>query len=41
MLKTRVQSMIRRLQREDVNMHGFLLTVRGRQKAAAYYRPFR
>ena len=41
MLKTRVQSMIRRLQREDVNMHGFLLTVRGRQKATAYYRPFR
>lgn len=41
MLKTRVQSMIRRLQREDVNMHGFLLTVRGRQKAAACYSPFR
>jgi len=41
MLKDRVQSMIRRLEREDVNMHGFLLTVRGEQKAGAYYRPFR
>ena len=40
-LKDRVESMIRRLDREDVNMHGFLLTVRGKFKAGAYYRPFR
>ena len=33
--------MVQRLHREDVNMHGFLLTVRGEFKAGAYYRPFR
>ena len=41
MLRHRVQSMIQRLQQEDVNLHGFLLTVRGTIKAGAYYRPFR
>jgi len=41
MLRERAQSMIRRLQREDVNMHGFLLTVGGELKAGAYYLPFR
>ena len=40
-LRDRVQQMILRLEREDVNMHGFLLSVRGEQKAGAYYRPFR
>ena len=40
-LKDRVQSMILRLEREDVNMHGFLLSVCGEFKAGAYYRPFR
>ena len=40
-LKDRVQAMISRLEREDVNMHGFLLSVRGDLKAGAYYRPFR
>ena len=40
-LKDRVQSMVSRLEREDVNMHGFLLNVRGEFKAGAYYRPFR
>ncbi|MBR6184916.1 MAG: serine hydrolase [Clostridia bacterium] len=30
-----------RLQKEDVNMHGFLLTCRGRDLAKAYYAPFR
>ena len=40
MLRDRVLSMIRRLERGDVNMHGFLLTVRGRLKAGAYYSPF-
>ena len=33
MLRDRVLSMIQRLERGDVNMHGFLLTVRGRFKA--------
>ena len=41
MLRERVLSMIRRLERGDVNMHGFLLSVGGRLKAGAYYRPFR
>ncbi len=40
-LRERVAAMTRRLDREDVNMHGFLLTVRGQFKAGAYYRPFR
>ena len=30
-----------RLQKEDVNMHGFLLSCRGRDLAKAYYAPFR
>lgn len=30
-----------RLQREDVNMHGFLLSVSGREIAKAYWFPFR
>ena len=30
-----------RLQKEDVNMHGFLLSVRGKKIAEAYYAPFR
>ena len=41
MLRKRVESMICRLQREDVNMHGFLLSVGGELKAGAYYAPFR
>ena len=41
MLRDRVLSMIRRLEREDVNMHGFLLTAGGQFKAGAYYSPFR
>ncbi len=41
MLRDRVLSMIRRLEREDTNMHGFLLTVGGNFKAGAYYSPFR
>ncbi|MBQ8137275.1 MAG: serine hydrolase, partial [Clostridia bacterium] len=40
-LAERVEAFVRRLQREDVNMHGFLLTVRGQEKAKAYYEPFR
>ena len=30
-----------RLQKEDVNMHGFLLSVRDEKIAEAYYAPFR
>ncbi len=40
-LKRRVQRMIDRLDREDVCMHGFILSVDGREKAVAYYAPFR
>ena len=40
-LSERVEAFVRRLEREDVNMHGFLLTVRGQEKAKAYYAPFR
>ena len=36
-----IQSFVNRLQKEDVNMHGFLLTVDGQEKAKAYYAPFR
>ena len=40
-LQERVRAFAKRLEREDVNMHGFLLTVDGEQKAQAYYAPFR
>ncbi len=40
-LSTRVNAFIDRLKKEDVNMHGFLLSVNGREKAKAYYAPFR
>ena len=40
-LQTRVNNFIRRLEREDVCMHGFILSVGGQIKAAAYYAPFR
>ena len=40
-LANRIQAMIRRLEREDVNMHGFLLSVNGTEKVKAYYAPFR
>lgn len=39
-LQNRVEAMIRRLEREDVCMHGFILSVGGVEKAAAYYAPF-
>ena len=39
-LKTRVESFVDRLEREDVCMHGFVLSVGGAIKAAAYYAPF-
>lgn len=40
-LAFRFEQMINRLQREDVNMHGMILTVNGQEKAKAYYAPFR
>jgi len=39
-LKTRVENFISRLEREDVCMHGFILSVGGEIKAKAYYAPF-
>ena len=36
-----IHRFIRRLQTEDVNMHGFLLSVGGKVAAKAYYAPFR
>ena len=39
-LKTRVENFISRLRREDVCMHGFILSVKGDIKATAYYAPF-
>ncbi|MBQ9308598.1 MAG: beta-lactamase family protein [Clostridia bacterium] len=40
-LASRVDAFVSRLQREDVNMHGFLLSVDGQEKAKAYYAPFK
>lgn len=40
-LQSRVEAMMARLEREDVCMHGFILSVDGREKASAYYAPFR
>ncbi|MBQ8202083.1 MAG: beta-lactamase family protein [Clostridia bacterium] len=39
-LKTRIENFISRLEREDVCMHGFVLSVGGEIKAKAYYAPF-
>ena len=40
-MQNRIQAFVGRLQKEDVNMHGFILTVDGQEKAKAYYAPFR
>lgn len=40
-LKTRVENFVSRLEREDVCMHGFMLSVGGEIKATAYYAPFK
>ena len=40
-LRTRVENFVSRLRREDVCMHGFILSVGGEIKAKAYYAPFR
>ena len=39
-LQTRVNDFVNRLRREDVCMHGFILSVGGEIKATAYYAPF-
>ena len=39
-LKTRIDNFVSRLEREDVCMHGFILSVGGEIKAKAYYAPF-
>ena len=39
-LKTRIDNFVSRLEREDVCMHGFILSVGGQIKATAYYAPF-
>ena len=40
-LANRINSFVARLQKEDVNMHGFILSVNGQEKVKAYYAPFR
>lgn len=40
-LKNRVENFVSRLEREDVCMHGFILSVGGQIKATAYYAPFK
>lgn len=40
-LATRVEAFMQRLEREDVCMHGFILSVGGNIKATAYYDPFK
>lgn len=40
-LQTRVENFVSRLKREDVCMHGFILSVKGEIKATAYYAPFK
>ncbi len=40
-LADRVSRFAERLKKEDVNMHGFILTVKGKEKAKAYYAPFK
>ena len=39
-LKNRVDAFVNRIRREDVNLHGFILTVKGKEKVKAYYTPF-
>lgn len=39
-LAKRVQAFVDRLKKEDVNMHGFILSVNGLEKVKAYYTPF-
>ena len=40
-LEKRVTQFTERIRREDVNLHGFILSVGGKEKAKVYYEPFR
>lgn len=40
-LAERIHRLVERLKKEDVNIHGFILTVDGQEKARAYYAPFK
>ena len=40
-LEQRLERFTERIRREDVNLHGFILSVGGKTKAEAYYEPFR
>lgn len=40
-LKHHIDNFVTRLQSQDVNMHGFILSVAGEEKAKAYYAPFK
>ena len=40
-LEKRIGRFTDRLRREDVNLHGFILSVDGQEKVRAYYEPFR
>ncbi len=40
-LEKRTDHFVERIRREDVNLHGFILSVNGREKVKAYYEPFR
>ena len=39
-LEARIQRFTERIRREDVNLHGFILNVKGKEKAKAYFAPF-
>ncbi len=39
-LENRLNHFLERIEREDINLHGFILNVRGVEKAKAYYDPF-
>jgi len=39
-LRERIIAMMNRFEREEVNLHGFVLSVNGHEKAKAYYTPF-
>lgn len=40
-LRKRVDAFTGRCRKEDVNLHGFIISVRGQEKVKAYYTPFR
>ena len=40
-LRKRVDAFTGRCRKEDINLHGFILSVRGQEKVKAYYAPFR